>query len=173
MTITMRRLWLALGFALVCSAGTVGAQTTCAGDCNEDGSVLVDELLIGIGIALEDGSPVACMTADSNGSGKVEIQVLFNMLRMDVDDRDDPARFELNGGITSPCFGGAVAVSTQMALQVFEGELCPRAGEIGAGTSRIFYRFNQNVEIDADGDGSVEPPTYPNCLDPRLYQCLA
>jgi hypothetical protein len=420
MTITMRRLWLVLSAALVCSALPARAQTVCTGDCNEDGFVLVDELLIGVGIALESGSPETCMAADADGSGQVEInelveavgnlvvgcagvstrtptitgqptptptstpitsptvpdaarfagattavvnaigvlpnviaaiatgielggavagvdddggigaaacpgggtatrtgtivpgfnlnvqlmtcrvptvdgfvtfdgsivqsggainvnvtaqfedaigmptvtvdamftatvsgipslggpcritsltitianggtittttasgqsasatfqntsvtvsnlvsgstsscvlvsyrltfngnaalvaadaepiQVTFNMLRMDVDDSGDPALFTLSGGITSSCFGGAVTVSTEQSLAVLDGELCPRAGAITAGTSRIFYRSNQNVEIDADGDGSVDPPTYPDCLDPRLYECLA
>lgn len=105
------------------------------------------------------------------------VDVTFNALVVDVDDSVDPATFQVSGGISSPCLGGAATISTQQALTVRDDEVCPRAGALTATsagkTVHIFYRANQNVELDVDGDNVVDPPTYPQCQDPRLYQCLA
>jgi hypothetical protein len=105
------------------------------------------------------------------------VNVMFNAMIVDVDDSVDPATFQLSGGISSTCLGGAATISTQQALTVRDDEVCPRAGALtatsGGRVVHIFYRANQNVEIDVDGDDVVDPPTYPQCQDPRLYQCLA
>jgi hypothetical protein len=105
------------------------------------------------------------------------IDVTFASLVVDVDDSANPATFSISGGFTSSCFGGAATVSTQQALAVNDDEVCPRAGEltaaVGANSTKVFFRSNSNVEFDLTNDGSVDPPTYPHCQDPRLYECLA
>jgi hypothetical protein len=105
------------------------------------------------------------------------ISVTFANLVIDVNDSGDPATFSISGGFTSSCFGGAATVSTQQALAVNDDEVCPRAGEltaaVGANSTKVFFRSNSNVEFDLTNDGSVDPPTYPLCQDPRLYECLA
>ncbi len=50
----------------------------CAGDCNHDGVVTVDELLIGIEIALGDAQLDACPPFDLNRDGSVTIDEILS-----------------------------------------------------------------------------------------------
>ena len=45
----------------------------CAGDCNGNGAVTPDELVLGVGIALGQESVDACFSLDTDGSGSVEV----------------------------------------------------------------------------------------------------
>lgn len=104
------------------------------------------------------------------------ISVTFNTLVFDVNDTVDPATFSISGGFTSPCFGGAATVTTQTLLTLPDDEVCPTAGQItatvGGNATRVFYNANQSVGLDYNNDGTADE-TFPNCQDPRLYECLA
>jgi hypothetical protein len=73
----MRRIGLAIGavtlFGLVASAS---AQTPCVGDCNGDGMVSINELILGVNIALGLQPPSAC-PAFQNAQGVVDIAQLI------------------------------------------------------------------------------------------------
>ena len=43
---------LALAVALLCSIPALARAQTCAGDCNGDGTVTINELILGVNIAL-------------------------------------------------------------------------------------------------------------------------
>jgi hypothetical protein len=73
---------------------TVGAPVTviipegtngCVGDCNGDGVVQVNEVIIGVNIALERAQLSTCPSFDVNGNGRVEVNELItavnNLLR--------------------------------------------------------------------------------------------
>ncbi|MDX2166094.1 MAG: hypothetical protein SF182_03495 [Deltaproteobacteria bacterium] len=49
------------------------APTTCPADCNGDGQVTVNELVLAVGIALGETALVACPSADRDGDGAVMI----------------------------------------------------------------------------------------------------
>lgn len=49
----------------------------CVGDCNKDGVVSIDELLVGINIALGNMMPNQCPTFDENGDGSVTVDELL------------------------------------------------------------------------------------------------
>jgi hypothetical protein len=49
----------------------------CAGDCNGNGQVTVDELLLGVNIALENLPLSACPTFDQDATGAVEVYELI------------------------------------------------------------------------------------------------
>jgi hypothetical protein len=104
-------------------------------------------------------------------SGAV-IPVTFTNLVVNVNDSADPTTFAINGTMSSACFGGEVAVATLTMLAVPGGEVCPTAGLLSANAARITYRSDGSIEIDTDGDNTPDL-TVPNCLDPRLYMCLA
>jgi hypothetical protein len=40
------------------------------------------------------------------------------------------------------------------------------------GTAELGYQMDGSIEIDSHGDGSTDE-IYPNCLDPRLFMCVA
>ena len=48
----------------------------CAGDCSNDGSVTVDELVMGVNIALGNESIRACMAFDPGGDDLVTVDEL-------------------------------------------------------------------------------------------------
>ncbi len=49
----------------------------CVGDCNGDGSVLVNELILGVNIALSGNPPTSCPSFDENRDGHVLIAELI------------------------------------------------------------------------------------------------
>jgi hypothetical protein len=49
----------------------------CAGDCNGDGHVAINELILGVSIALDAQNLSACPSLDANGSGRIEINELI------------------------------------------------------------------------------------------------
>ena len=52
---------------------TVAALPSCVGDCNEDNSVTVDELVRGVNIALGNSELSGCPLLDASGDGQVTI----------------------------------------------------------------------------------------------------
>jgi hypothetical protein len=67
---------LALASAVVASSSACNAQA-CVGDCDSDGSVTVDELVIGVNIALGLLPVSACSSFDLNDYGDVTIDELI------------------------------------------------------------------------------------------------
>ena len=51
-------------------------SASCVGDCNGDGSVEINELIIGVVIALSSAPPTACPAFDRDGNGAVGIDEL-------------------------------------------------------------------------------------------------
>jgi cysteine-rich repeat protein len=49
----------------------------CAVDCDRDGTVTIDELLLAVNIALGGGETEACATADVNGDGAVTVDEII------------------------------------------------------------------------------------------------
>ena len=49
----------------------------CAGDCNGDGEVTIDELIRAVNIALEILPPSDCLAVDANADGAVSIDELI------------------------------------------------------------------------------------------------
>jgi len=60
---------------LAALAGPAGAQ--CVGDCNGDNSVAINELIVGVNIALGSSAVSACPSFDTNGDGSVAINELI------------------------------------------------------------------------------------------------
>jgi hypothetical protein len=52
------------------------AAAVCAGDCNADGRVAIDELITGVRMALGDAAPTACPAMDGNGTGGIQVDDL-------------------------------------------------------------------------------------------------
>jgi len=76
--------------ALVVIAGLASAQEVCVGDCNISGSVTIDELLIGVNIALGNEALARCTAFDINGDGSLGINELLSGVRSSVDGCRSP-----------------------------------------------------------------------------------
>lgn len=55
----------------------VALNPACAGDCDEDGAVVVAELQLGVNLLLERSDPSACVAVDRNLDGRVTVAELI------------------------------------------------------------------------------------------------
>jgi hypothetical protein len=65
---------------------TPSPPLVCVGDCNEDGVVGVDELVLGIDISLGGAAVSACAALDGDGSGEVEINENISAVSNSLND---------------------------------------------------------------------------------------
>lgn len=71
----MRALHIALA-VLTLGVKTTPVAAQCAGDCDASGIVAVNELVVGVNIALDRAALEACASLDSDGSGAVAVNEL-------------------------------------------------------------------------------------------------
>ncbi|MBI3784470.1 MAG: trypsin-like serine protease [Deltaproteobacteria bacterium] len=64
-------------FQLTATTYSDNTPTTCAGDCNGDASVTIDEILDGVRILLGDSDLGACPILDTNGDGQVSVDEIL------------------------------------------------------------------------------------------------
>jgi len=65
---------------------TFGDVQVCAGDCNEDGRVAIEDLILGVNVALSRESISACLSIDGDGDGSVAVSELVRAVRSNLDD---------------------------------------------------------------------------------------
>ncbi|HVO24217.1 MAG TPA: hypothetical protein VMW56_11370 [Candidatus Margulisiibacteriota bacterium] len=108
---------------------------------------------------------------------RMQTNVTFNQLTMNVDDSGSPTTLILGGGMTSACFGGsAVTLTTTTPLTVPKGDNCPTAGAITISeqaqvVGHSVFNMDQSVSLDLDGNGSTDLKAQ-NCYDPGLAICV-
>ena len=56
-------------------------MSACAGDCDGDGVVRVNELVAGVRIALEQAAASTCSSFDADGDGRVTVAELVRGVR--------------------------------------------------------------------------------------------
>jgi hypothetical protein len=93
---------IALAAALLVLAGQ-SALASCPGDCDGNGSVSVDELVITVTIALGVREVGSCTAADVGGDGKVSVPDLIRAVRSSLDGC--PAHFRPCGESANTCDG--------------------------------------------------------------------
>ncbi len=72
-----RRLLLAAVLSLPC----LRMAAACTGDCNGDGEVTVDEILVGVNVALDHTALATCPNFDSDANGAVTVDELIGAVR--------------------------------------------------------------------------------------------
>lgn len=80
MSATNRVPRLAAGMALACAMAVAprpGLAQTCEGDCNNDGVVMIDEVVSGVAIALGRNDSALCPSLDLDGDGAVLVYELI------------------------------------------------------------------------------------------------
>jgi len=70
---TIRRANFALVAAALVSGFVTATQAQCVGDCSGDNEVTVNEIVVGVNIALGTGTLAACPAFDADGSGDVTV----------------------------------------------------------------------------------------------------
>ncbi len=84
-SIATLRLALIAIVAVGISSATPASAQQCPGDCNRDGEVLINELVMGVNIALGTGRMTLCLNFDPNGDDKVSIDELVRGVRAALD----------------------------------------------------------------------------------------
>ncbi|MGH7788213.1 MAG: hypothetical protein ACRERC_15180 [Candidatus Binatia bacterium] len=93
----------ALGLASL-TAGAARAQDTCTGDCNLNGVVTINELILGVGISLGNQLVTACPAFDANDNGVVAITEIIAAVGKSLNGCDDepPVGFCGDGDVNVP-----------------------------------------------------------------------
>ena len=73
----MRRTVAAIAVVLLLGGHTATAASSCPGDCDSDGEVTVNELVLGVNIALDTAAIGQCPSFDSDASGEVTINEII------------------------------------------------------------------------------------------------
>ena len=75
-----------IGLMGLLGTGTVWSKEICAGDCNHDLTVTVDELILGVRIGLGELSVDACQALDLNGDEQVTIEEIVRAVSFALGD---------------------------------------------------------------------------------------
>ena len=107
---------------------TSAGLNRCAGDCNDDGSVTVDELVSGVSIALGHLPADSCRAIDLNADGVVTVDEVLSAINAVLDGcRTPPATPAPQIRITAPVHGSfTLDPSTTVSGQITN----PVAGEV-------------------------------------------
>ncbi len=177
--------------AVSVSLGASGAGAQCAGDCNGDGAVSIDELVTGVSISLDARKLTRCRLFDRDRNGRVSVDELIsavNTALVDCSSRrtlqgDEAVRAStrvvvstiqsftlLDFGFLAPGSGaGALANGTPQPRQlarVVSGAsplTCPGAGEGGARTEDCSDGGTRRVACNRDADSCEVSVSYSNC----------
>lgn len=76
--------WVAVGCAALL-ATSAAAQSECVGDCDGEGTVAINELILGVNIALGSADVSQCEAMDPNGNGEVSINELISAVNNALD----------------------------------------------------------------------------------------
>ena len=106
----------ALAFIGLAAAPMARAQDVCVGDCNNDGMVMINELVVGVNIALGTQSIDACPAFDCQDNGTVPINCLVQGVNNALNGCSPPGAertftvdpgVEGTGGSCDNCIGGS------------------------------------------------------------------
>src|SRR5512139_1104634 len=85
----------AVAFTEPHAQGALAADTTtCPGDCNSDGAVTINELIVGVNIALEIEPGTTCPVFDASGDGTVTVNEIILGVNASLNDCPLPAATE-------------------------------------------------------------------------------
>ena len=75
-------------------------RTPSAGDCDENGAISIDELVLGVDIALDKATLAACPAFDANRDGRVDVVELLAAVDVSLQPLRDPAASLLYTSLT-------------------------------------------------------------------------
>jgi hypothetical protein len=102
-----------------------------------------------------------------------QFSVTFSNFVLKQNATTSPVIVEMDGNLTSSCFGGLLTLDTLTPLAVAAGQLCPNVGEIAVssnGQMATVSYDNGMVAVTPDG-GATE--VFDSCLSPELLMCPA
>src|SRR5262249_32831672 len=131
-------------------------RAACAGDCDANGEVTIDEIVSMVNILLGDSAFSVCPAGDANNSGDIEInEVIIALNNLLLNGCAGGAPVCGNGVVDGPSGGlsaeecdiGGVCVGTAAA-----GQLCTSDADCGAGPGRCRGGTKAYRTCNANGD---------------------
>ncbi len=126
---------LVVASAVLFAMPAAGQVVACAGDCNADNRVRVDELVLGVNIALERADWERCPTFDADGDERVDVSELVSAVgnAQDGCPEGDEAVFLIRA-----CRGGEVPAGQTFRILLRDPAVIAEAEDlIGKGSVQI------------------------------------
>lgn len=149
------------GFLVLSVASWEAAAQSCAGDCNRNLRVTVDEIVLGVDIALGAAAPARCAAADRAEDGSVSVDDLVAAVRSAVrgcggaatETPDGTPTAQVPTATPSATAGAQVDITIRgsvFAASSSGGDVSPLSDATIAGT------------VDRNGDGEIQGPESAN-----------
>jgi cysteine-rich repeat protein len=147
---TARQLLVATSIALALWAGHSDvAAAQCAGDCNGDGTVAINELITGVNIALGSAPVASCPSFDTNGDGMVAINELIAAV---------------NNALAG-CVVGPTSTPTPSPTQGITATVTPTRSTSGCGDGFVDVTGQQGPRETCDDGNRIDDDGCPaNCF---------
>jgi len=131
---------LAVGLLSTTAISPAAAQT-CAGDCNGDQAVGIDEIIVGVRIALGAEPTGSCLAMDGNGDGVVTVNDLIAAVTRALQG--------CSGAIDEAAVEAAARVATEPLFRLFDFQA--HVGEPGSAHGRSIVSGCQQFDCVAAG----------------------
>jgi hypothetical protein len=161
------KIWLwpaALVVAFSLNISAAWAQT-CAGDCNADGEVTVDEVITLVDIALDTAPLSACPAGNLNGDGAITVDEVLSAVNADLNGCSNAPQTRLKGQITLPLSNqctdcsvklvdfGVIGLVQNAPPQVIGSGTTDSQGGFDTGDLSAALSNPANGSVDTNGDG--------------------
>jgi hypothetical protein len=123
-----------------------------AGDCNHDGGVTVDELVVAVNIALASAPMSACKAGDRNADGQVTVEELVTAVNCALDGCDDGLLL-VNQNAHGTVNGEVLGYEGQTGA--FVKPIIPATNPNGPFAPRGMVLWNHEVLFVADQNGNL------------------
>ena len=159
---------LACGVGLVASPRVARAgAAACIGDCDAGGSITINEIVTGVGIALESVPLDRCSSFDCNGTGRVTVDCLVRAVQAALDGctaepttppatatpTTTPTRRDADptpeGATQTAAPETPTATPTETSMPAACGSFVKKWGGFGGGNGQ--FNFPAGVAVDSDG----------------------
>src|SRR5512143_1261732 len=86
-----------------------------------------------VAVAMTFNGPATIgVTTGAGAAASSSFDVMFSNFTVSQDARSAPTQTQMNGDVTSACFGGTVTLTTRAPLTQMAGTPCPSAGILRA-----------------------------------------
>jgi len=169
-------------------SGTLASQFAAGGSVtvlfqNTSVSVAIDDFnsqCVPVNYAMTFNGPVQITSSSGGGAAAAlsnePLDVVFNAFVIRQNANANPTQTWMDGGVSSPCFGGGITLQTMQPLTQTVGQPCPNSGVVRItsppGQPQILYLPGGQVGIDTDLDGDSDR-TLGSCFDALSPICQA
>ena len=152
-----------IGVVALATQPTAGLQAACVGDCNSDGTVTVDELVLGTRISLGQTTSAACGALDVNSDGRVTIDELLTAVGNAISGCPAPPSTPTPSVSASPTNSATVALTptrTATPTTAFSPTVTPTPTSFGPQITFFGLASPDNIVYTPSGSDAHGSPVY-------------